>query len=927
MDNSQTLELQIKSKTQEAKASVENLVKSLTNVENVLTNIYLELGSIEKKADSSINKTTTTATKNVNQLKQSTDKATNSTNKLGSALKNVLTFASVKKLTTTLLAGINEAVDYTEQLNLFNVVFDNAEKDGKQMFSELGKEALQFQYKLNEAFGTNKTQALYMQGIFESMGETVGVEDKYSAIMSETMTKLTYDLASLYNKTESATAEAIRAGVYAGQTKPLRSYGIDVTQSSLQPIAESLGITESVKNMSQAEKEILRYIATLKQAKIAMGDLANTIESPSNQVKVFRQQLVEAKVALSSLFIGTFAKILPYANAILMVIKEISKAIATMFGIELKDYNAGITSQEGIYDGIADSAGDASNAVKELKRQTLGFDEIHNIDENKNSSSGSTSVSGGIDQRLLDAIQGYDNGMEKVKMKATEIRDKWMEILGFTKHTNSETGEIYFTLDNTDSTLYKVIKSLKDIVKYGKKAISGVFNVIKNDFDNGIFGNAIVFVFDSIKNAVKFISEHESVQWLMAKTLETVIGIKVALGIIKGFGIITGINSLSKSLGILNGTTSTIIGTKGALGVGASGLLGIYGILLLVATTWTISLICEGADAINKSIQATSNNLSDMSNNSAEAIRKLVELAKNGDTSSESFNRLSNYLLNNIERNKQLSQSISATKEQQEGYNNINYNTLNAMQQLYQKGYITKDMFVKFADAVNGTNGKMSNLNPTLQDGTQEFYNLKDSIQTTKNGIDNLTNSITGSAVGGLAGDLTNAGNSAKNSESKIRELQDTINRTTGKQITLDIDANTTKLKNKLTNTINSAFGLAGFGIVGGGSRANGGVYSSGSWKNIQQYANGGSPSHGTMFVAGEAGAEIVGHINGKTEVLNQSQIASSIFNAVYSAMSHFNGGGVAEINVHADKSVIVETAINGINQQYNQTGVCPIKI
>ena len=111
---------------------------------------------------------------------------------------------------------MNEAIDYTEQLNLFNVVFDNTEKNGKQMFSELGKSALQFQYQLNEAFGTNKTQTLYMQGIFQSMGETVGIKDKYSAIMSETMTKLTYDLASLYNKTEKNTAEAIRAGVYAG---------------------------------------------------------------------------------------------------------------------------------------------------------------------------------------------------------------------------------------------------------------------------------------------------------------------------------------------------------------------------------------------------------------------------------------------------------------------------------------------------------------------------------------------------------------------------------------------------------------------------------------------------------------------------------------------------------------------------------------
>lgn len=217
MDNSsQTLELQIKTKAQEAKANVESLVKSLTNVENVLTNIYLEMGSIEKKVDSSINKTTTTAAKNVNQLKQSTDKATSSADQLSNAFKKVFTFAGVKRLTTTSLGWMNEAIDYTEQLNLFNVVFDNTEKNGKQMFSELGKSALQFQYKMNEAFGTNKTQTLYMQGIFQSMGETVGIKDNYSAIMSETMTKLTYDLASLYNKTENATAEAIRAGVYAG---------------------------------------------------------------------------------------------------------------------------------------------------------------------------------------------------------------------------------------------------------------------------------------------------------------------------------------------------------------------------------------------------------------------------------------------------------------------------------------------------------------------------------------------------------------------------------------------------------------------------------------------------------------------------------------------------------------------------------------
>lgn len=256
------------------------------------------------------------------------------------------------------------------------------------------------------------------------------------------------------------------------QTKPLRGYGIDVTMSSLQPILDSLGIDEQVKNMSQAEKEILRYLATLKQAQIAMGDLANTIESPSNQLKIFRQQLVEAKVALSSLFIGAFSKILPYANAILMVIKEVSKAIADMFGIEITDYNSGIASQEGIYDGIEESAGNANKAVKELKRQVLGFDEIHNINENKDSGSGSSGgVSGGIDQRLLDAIKGYDNGMDKVRMKATEIRDKIMEWLGFTKLVDEETGKVYFKLKEGNTRFKKIAETVKFMFDHALDAL------------------------------------------------------------------------------------------------------------------------------------------------------------------------------------------------------------------------------------------------------------------------------------------------------------------------------------------------------------------------------------------------------------------------------------------------------------------------
>lgn len=66
----------------------------------------------------------------------------------------------------------------------------------------------------------------------------------------------------------------------------------------------------------------------------------------------------------------------------------------------------------------------------------------------------------------------------------------------------------------------------------------------------------------------------------------------------------------------------------------------------------------------------------------------------------------------------------------------------------------------------------------------------------------------------------------------------------------------------------------------------------SGFWKSIPMYANGTANAglHGSMFVAGENGAEMVGHINGQTEVLNRSQIAIAMKSAVVAGMSQFTG-------------------------------------
>ncbi len=69
---------------------------------------------------------------------------------------------------------------------------------------------------------------------------------------------------------------------------------------------------------------------------------------------------------------------------------------------------------------------------------------------------------------------------------------------------------------------------------------------------------------------------------------------------------------------------------------------------------------------------------------------------------------------------------------------------------------------------------------------------------------------------------------------------------------------------------------------------AKGGAFYGGGWHSIPQYADGGSV-HGSLFLAGEAGPEIVGHVGGRTEVLNSSQLAATMVAAVASAMSGNN--------------------------------------
>ena len=103
-----------------------------------------------------------------------------------------------------------------------------------------------------------------------------------------------------------------------------------------------------------------------------------------------------------------------------------------------------------------------------------------------------------------------------------------------------------------------------------------------------------------------------------------------------------------------------------------------------------------------------------------------------------------------------------------------------------------------------------------------------------------------------------------------------------------DGNMNTVKVKRAVKAPGFTGFSMSGTVRGGGGKvimavKEAGGVFSHGKWSKIPQFADGGVPSitHGSVFLAGESGPEVVGHIGSRTEVLNASQIAAAVSDGV----------------------------------------------
>lgn len=455
--------------------NLKQLFTTLSTTPNVSENIIRMTNALAGLASTGAasGRVTNSLGRNLNTYTTSAKRATKSTFSLAAAFgKFYATYFLVIRGIKSLWKSIEGTTDYIEAFNYYTVAFNKVGKEWGKDFEKFGYDnaedyAQSFGNRVNELLGKMsglkvdvdgglisesgmKNLGLNLQEITQyasqlaSITNSLGQTGEVTTAISKSMTMLAGDISSLFNVDFSTVANNLQSGLI-GQSRALYKYGIDITNATLQTYAYRYGIEKAVSEMSQAEKQQLRLLAILDQSKVSWGDLANTINSPSNMIRQFTNNVKEAGMVLGQLFIPVLQKVLPVINGVVIAIKRLLVSVASLLGIKIdfSSFGQGVSGYNEDLEDTADALDKVGKSAKKAKSYTLGIDELNIIDPNSGSSGSSSGGGAGIDltKEIMDATAEY----EKV----------WQE--AFDKMQNTAMGWA--------DKVSKVFKPVKDIIE------------------------------------------------------------------------------------------------------------------------------------------------------------------------------------------------------------------------------------------------------------------------------------------------------------------------------------------------------------------------------------------------------------------------------------------------------------------------------
>lgn len=404
--------------------------KSVIDMTNALANLAAQGSKVGSASSSVVN--------GLNRTNAAAKRASGSTMSLARAFgKFYANYFLLVRGFKGMFNMMESAMELTETVNYFEVTLRNIGESARENWEREGyasadayadsfaqrlresnekltgfavSETGQISQSVFSGLGISPATATQYSAMFAQVANSIGMTAQASTDLSEAFVRLGADWASLRNVDFEVAYEKLASGL-SGQSRSLRAFGIDITMASLQSIAFANGIEKSVSEMTQSEKAYLRLIAIIEQSEVAFGDLANTLASPANQMRMLSQGVQNLATLTGNLFLPIMSKTLPVLNGFVIALQRIVIAISESMGID----TSGITESynemtEGFYDA-SEGIDEATESAEKFNRATRGWDELNVL--GKDTSKGYGVGNGLVENEEL--MKAYDDAIEKYR--------------------------------------------------------------------------------------------------------------------------------------------------------------------------------------------------------------------------------------------------------------------------------------------------------------------------------------------------------------------------------------------------------------------------------------------------------------------------------------------------------------------------------
>lgn len=552
-------------------------------------------------------------------------------NQMNGFMRNMAKLVSLKAIAEYLGNAVAKFNDFYEATDLFHNAMGNLSGEADTLIS-----------KMQGLLGVDPTKAMTYMATIQSLGTSFGLTSDKAYILSKNLTQLAYDEGSYWNKDVAETFTAMSSAI-SGEIEPIRRLGIDLTQARLQQELLALGFNKHVSSLSQADKAVLRYIAIMKQTANVQGNLAQTIQSPANQIKILKAQLDMLAKSVGSLLYPALKAILPPLIAAVQLIREFVEWVAKLMGVKVvfTDFTKSADSVGGIGDAMDDTADSTKKAAKALKDYTMGFDELNIIDPTQGSSGSGSGASAGNILGDVD-LSGYDMFKNYVGTSIDEMKQKIKSMLPLI--ATVATALAAWKLTNLITDIVDAISkmnALKSIVLgLGVFTVGVVLEItgIKDAIENGVNGkNFAEIVLGALIGTTGAVILGKGIaRFIVTGFSNTAVGaaIKAAGGSTAGAiigaavgGVVTGIpmfvtgvyDAVKNGLNTLNGILIPLGSTMTGAGIGA--IIGSLGGPIGTGIGALIGLIVGGLTDVGIAIYQNWDKITESLNKASDSLK------------------------------------------------------------------------------------------------------------------------------------------------------------------------------------------------------------------------------------------------------------------------------------------------------------------